>query len=540
VERLGTVEALAKTLGGRDPIEWAKAYIGELNAQAKEGNRKITAEFWANKQLPQNVQTLFNGGYLFLQSIYHGLGLDEICRQISERYRFQYDLSAILSRLIYTRVMYPSSKMSSLEASRTLIEQPEFELAHIYRALDVIAKESDFIQERVYKNSLHLMDRNTAVLYYDCTNYFFETEEEDELRRYGTSKEHRPNPIVQMGLFMDGSGIPLAMCINNGASNEQPTLKPIEDRIARDFSLSKFVVCTDAGLGSRDNRVMNNADGRAFVVTQSLKQMKDFLKAWALTPTGWHIPRSKVTYNLKEIDDTAANECTYYKERWMKENGLVQRLIVSYSPKYKAYQRAVRAKQIVRAERMVAAPGILKRKKQNDPSRFVTTEHCTKEGEIAKRCKVTLDQAAVAKEEMYDGFYGVCTNLEDDISTIIKVNKGRWEIEESFRILKSEFRARPVYLSDTDRIKAHFTTCFLSLLVYRILERKLGQKYTVENILQTLREMKFYELKDAGYIPAYPRTALTDALHDAFGFRTDTEIVLKKEMRGILKTTKAG
>jgi len=540
VEKLGTVEELTKQLNGRDPIEWAKAHVAQLNQEEKDGRFPVTAAFSPSKQIPMDKTVLFNGGYLFVQAVYYGLKLDEVCGKIRQRHAFEFDLNAVLSRLIYTRILYPASKLSSLESARKLIEPPKFSLQHIYRALDVIAQETDFIQEQVYKNSLALAERNVNILYYDCTNYFFESEQEDGFRQYGVSKEHRPNPIVQMGLFMDGSGLPLAMSIHNGAGNEQPTLKPLEERIARDFSLAKFVVCTDAGLGSLENRVMNNAPGRAFVMTQSLKKMKGFLIQWALDPAGWRIPGSKETYDLGTIEDSAGNPNTYYKERWIKEEGLEQRLVVTYSPKYKAYQRQVRTRQVARAKKMIVKPETLNAKRANDPARFVSTEHCTKDGEVAKQRVVALNQAAIEKEERFDGFYGVCTNLEDEVSAIIRINKGRWEIEESFRILKSEFRARPVFLSLERRIRAHFATCFLSLLVYRILEKRLEQRYSVEDITQTLREMQFYALKDQGYVPAYMRTPLTDALHEAYGFRTDTEIVTQKKMKGILKTTKTG
>jgi hypothetical protein len=539
IEKLGTEEELRKKLEGRDPIEWAKEYIADLNEQDKQGTRVIKVEFSPSAQIPLDSAVLFNGGYLFLQAIYYKLKLDEVCRVISEKYRFEYDLNAILCHLICTRILYPSSKLSSFESARCFLEPPGYALVDVYRALDVFANESDVIQAQVYQSSLCLVKRNTGILYYDCTNYFFEIEREDEIRQYGVSKEHRPNPIVQMGLFMDGSGIPLAFSIHPGATNEQPTLKPLEERLMNDFSLSKFVVCTDAGLGSLENRMFNNAQDRAFVVTQSLKKMKKFLIEWALHPEGWRLPGDKKKeYHLSLIDDTSENPNTYYKERWIKEEGLEQKLIVSYSPKYKAYQQEIRAGQILRAKRMVDNPAKLKRKKQNDPARFVEDTRCTQEGQVANCRLVSLNQVEIEKEERFDGFYGVCTNLDEDIEAILKINKGRWEIEESFRMLKSEFRTRPVYLSRETRIKAHFLTCFLSLLVYRILENMLGLHFTVQEIVRVLREMDFYKLKDDGFLPAYTRSLLTDALHNAFGFCTDMQILTKKKLKGILRSTK--
>ena len=411
-------------------------------------------------------------------------------------------------------------------------------MQHIYRALEVISKESDFIESSVYKNSLKISKRNTKVLYYDCTNFFFEIEKADGLKQYGVSKEHRPSPIVQMGLFMDGDGIPLAFSIFDGKANEQPSLKPLEERILKDFKLSKFVVCTDAGLSSHDNRLFNNEKERAFIVTQSIKKLKKHIKEWALDPEGWSLHGSIKTFNLNEIDDTSENKATYYKERWINEKGLEQKLMVTYSPKYKAYQRSIRDGQVIRAEKLVEKPSNLSKKKKNDPKRFISEVRCTPDGEVAKNQVLGIDESIIFEEEKYDGFYGVCTNLESDPESIIKVNRRRWEIEESFRILKSEFKARPVYLSRDDRIRAHFTTCFLSLLVYRLLEKKLDEEYTATELIETLKDLNFMELKGDGYVPLYKRTDITDALHEKFNFRTDTQIVDSSTMKKILKQTK--
>jgi len=538
VEKLGTFAEMTERANGQEPLAWASGYVAELNAKKKAGKQAIIVKLSSNMQIAKNEAKRFNIGYLFLKSIYHGLGLDKLCKELQANTKQEYDLDAVVSRLVYTRILYPSSKLSSWESSHLLMEPPMFDLQHIYRALDVIEANGELIESWVYEASKRLVKRNTGVLYYDCTNYFFEIEEEDTLRQYGKSKEHRPNPIVQMGLFIDGSGIPLAMCVTPGAMNEQPTLKPIEERIAKDFSVSKFIVCTDGGLGSLENRKMNNITDRAFVTTQSLKKLKGFLKTWALAPEGWRILGEKGTYDLHKIDDTSANPNTYYKERWMKEDGLEQKLVVTYSPKYKAYQRHVRHRQIERAQRLAENPGRLKHKREHDPARLLTQTHVTPDGEVAGQQVVSLNEAAIAKEEKYDGFYGVCTNLEEDVHTILKINRGRWEIEESFRILKSEFRARPVHHWKENRIKAHFTTCFLSLLVYRILEKKLGERFTVCQIIDTLRSMDMAAAGIQGYVPAYQRTDLTDALHDTFGFRTDWEVTPKKTLTNILKASK--
>ena len=536
VEKLGTYNELLEKLNGRDPIEWANAYIEELNEKEKAENLEIITRFSQSKQIAPGKQVLFNGGYLFIQSLYHDLDLDRICKELTGKYKFTFDLNEILSRLIYTRILYPSSKLSSHEASRRFIEQPSFDLQHVYRSLDVLAKEGDSIQAAVYQSSLKTIQRNTGILYYDCTNYFFETEEASGLRQYGISKEHRPNPIVQMGLIMDGNGIPLAFVMNEGNMNEQRTLKPLEKRIIEDFKLSKFIMCTDGGLDAYENRIFNTLGDRAFVVTQSLKKLRAPLREWALERNGWRAGGSNETICLDDIDDTSSNGEIYYKSHWITENGIKQQLIVSYSPRYKAYRESIRAAQILRAEAKINQGKRIKN--ANDPERFIERIYYTEDGEIAKHEGRSLHKSVIDKEAMYDGFYGVCTNLDEDIQVIIDINKRRWEIEESFRILKTEFNARPVYLNRDDRIRAHFMTCFLSLLIYRMMEAKLKQAVTSTALLSTLKSMNFLQIKEGAYVPAYERTDITDALHDAFGFRTDYEVIPQKTMKKIIKASK--
>lgn len=544
VEALGNREEIERKYPGVDALEWAKNYAKKLKEEEKQKKAKIMVAYNPNKLISKEVQRSFNVGYLFLQSIYHQLKLDIICQQISGKRDFSFDLNTILSRLIYMRILHPTSKKGTFERAHELLEPHSVDIQHIYRALDILAEESDGIEEAVYKNSSNVVHRNTSILYYDCTNFYFEIEEADGLKQYGVSKEHRPNPIVQMGLFMDGGGLPLAFVINSGNQNEQPTLKPLEKRIIKDFELSKFVVCTNAGLSSRENRLYNSIGNRAFVTTQSIKKLKKHLKEWALDPKGWSLSDrskkgkgTKKNINLQELDLEKDNQ-TYYKERWVHENGLEQRLIVTFSPKYKRYHQSIREKQVERAIKKMEKPNDLEKKRANDPARFIQSTHVTPEGEIAEKATHRLNENQISQEAMYDGFYGVCTNLESEVEDIVQINQRRWEIEETFRILKSEMRSRPVFVRKDERIKAHFLTCFLSLLVYRVLEKKLDESFTCPEILQTLRNMNVVEYAGEGYIPSYTRTALTDQLHEVFGFRTDTEIIEQKKMKKILKQSK--
>lgn len=544
VEKLGTEKELREKLNGEDSYEWAKKYIEELNKKEKEESREVIIKRKQSTLINKGEQLSYNGGYLFLQQLYHDLKLHKICKDIYKKYKFTFNLDSILSRLIYGRILFPSSKLNTFQLSKTLLEQPDFEIQHVYRALEVIAKESDFIQAELYKNSLNISKRNDKILYYDCTNYFFEIEHEDGCKQYGPSKENRPNPIVEMGLFMDGDGIPLAFSIHNGNTNEQLTLQPLEQKILNDFSLAKFVVCTDAGLSSTDNRKFNSMEERAFITTQSVKKLKKHLKEWALATDGWSLDGVSAKFDITKIDETEElkekyRDCTFYKERWIKEDDLEQKLIVTYSLKFKEYQRYIRNRQIERATKLIeSSPSSLKKHHQNDFKRFITKTNITNDGEIAEKEIYNINQDVITNEEAYDGFYAVCTNLEDDAPAITKINHNRWEIEECFRLLKTDFKARPVYLSRDDRIKAHFTTCFLTLTLFRYLEKKLKEKFTSSEIIDQLRSMNFYSIPGEGYIPTYTRTEFTDALHDAFGFRTDYQILTTKQMKKNFKDTK--
>ncbi len=541
VRKLGTHEQLLKE--HPDPEAWARRVVEEMNREAAEGKQKIMVSFSGTELIPKDGQRLYNGGYLFLQKMFYRLRLDYICKQISKRHGYEYDLGQILGHLIYSRILNPSSKIASYEFAHTFMEPPKYGLEDVYRALDVIGEEKEYIQSAVYQFSKDLAKRNDRVLYYDCTNYYFEVEQENGLRKYGPSKEHRPNPIVEMGLFMDGDGIPLAFCLHSGNTNEQKTLRPLEEQIMHDFGHSKFVICTDAGLSSAANRKFNNIGQRAFITAQSLKKMKRFQREWALDPKGWCLPGQKGTFDLEQIlsDEALYSKYyhhTFYKETWYNQNDIEQKYIVTFSIKYMEYQRSIRNEQIARAREAVLSGTKADRTRQSDYKRFIRKDSVTPNGELAEKSLYSIKEDLISEEEQFDGFYAIATNLEDSPEDIIRINHRRWEIEECFRIMKHEFSARPVYVRNDLRISAHFTTCFLALLLFRYLEKLVGHSYTCDDIIKNLRQIRFLKLEDAGFLPAYTRNSFTDDLHSKIGFRTDFEIISKASMRNIISKTK--
>lgn len=543
-KKLGKYNTLLEQFSGNEKelMDWAKKEAEKETLAYNQQKEKVSLSLSPLARIPLDEERVFNIGYLFLQKMCSELRMDNICRNIRNHHKFSYDFQAILTDLIYTRILAPSSKLSSYKYCHSLLEPPKYSLQDLYRALSVLAEESDFIQEELYKNSNFIHPRNSKILYYDCTNYYFEIEAEDGIKKYGKSKEHRPNPIVTMGLFMDADGIPLAFDIFPGNQNEQLTLKPIEKKVIKDFNCSEFIFCSDAGLGGKSNRFLNSFGNRSYVITYSLKKMKKEERELALLPTQFKVPGSNKLIDLRTLDesDPKVYNTIYYKEYPLVTGDMDETVIITYSPKYKAYQSKIRNAQIDRAKKMIqSSDKTRKGKGSNDPARFIQRTSVTEDGEIAQKNIYQLDEAKILEESMYDGFYAVVTNLEGDIREIININKQRWEIEENFRIMKSEFEARPVFVRREDRIKAHFLTCFISLLVYRLLEKKLGEEFTCSQILETLRNMNVTLLsKDSGYIPSYKRTKITDKLHSSFGFRTDYEFIRKSTMRTIIKETK--
>ena len=544
VKRIGNLDDVKIMAGNTDYMVWLKDYVKQYNEEHCK-NETIIIKKNNKKLISMNNKISFNVGYLFLKKLYNQLKLNNICYEIQNKYKFQFDLNEILSYLVFARIIYPSSKLETFKQCQNFIEQPKFKLHDEYRALNYIAENMDFIQEQLFNNSKDVVKRNSSIIYYDCTNYFFEIDKEDDIRKYGISKEHRPNPIVGMGLFMDGDGLPLSCNIYPGNQSEQKTLIPEETKIINNFKLddTKMVLCTDAGLASDEIKKFNVKDNRGFVITQSLKKLKNEYKIQVFDKNDWRILNDlKNVYNLENIiNDESLKEKYYdtlfYKVIQTETKSVKQDLIVTFSLKYFDYNRNIRNNQIERAKKSIETNNVTRKgKNQNDYRRFIDSINSTNNGEIAENSSYSINEDLIKDEEKYDGYYALTTNLIGDINQILKIVKGRWEIEESFRIMKSDFLARPVNLSREDRIKAHFMTCFISLFIYRLLEKKLNYKFTTSQILETLRGMNVLEIKGDGYIPEYIRTDITDELHELFNFRTDYEINTYKDFKKIFDT----
>ena len=540
-EKLGNQKQVEERFGKEDTISKIKEYINELNNEDKD--ELLKREYNPNKRIAPGVKRQFNVGYLFLKKLYNQLKINDICDSIQDKYQFHFDLNEILSYLVFARIIYPSSKLETFKQCQNFIEQPTFKLHDEYRALSYIAENMDYIQEQLFNNGKNVIKRNSKVIYYDCTNYFFEIDNEDDLRKYGISKEHKPNPIVGMGLFMDGDGLPLSCNIYPGNQNEQKTLIPEESKIVNNFKLddTKIILCTDAGLASDEIKKYNIKDNRAFVITQSLKKLKYEYKNQVFNKTGWRIAGDlKNVYNLEAIENNEELKDKYYDTLFYKTietetKSVKQDLIVTFCFRYFDYNRNIRNSQIERAKKSIETNNVTRKgKNQNDYRRFIESTNSTKNGEIAENTTYSINQNIIDEEEKYDGYYALTTNLNGDITEIFKIVKGRWEIEESFRIMKSDFVARPINLSREDRIKAHFMTCFISLFIYRLLEKKLNYKYTTSQILSTLKNMTMVEQKGLGFEPIYERTNITDSLHELFNFNTDLELINYKKMKKIL------
>ena len=533
-----------------------------------KNNEKVIIEKYSNKIIPKDKINKFNVGYLFLKDIYYSLRLDKIIKYITEKHKFEFDLNEVLCNLVFSRIIYPSSKLKTYELSKNFIETPKYNLENLYRGLTYLNSDLDYIQKQLYSNSKSVVDRNTKIMYFDCTNYYFDINEETELQKYGHGKDGKAKPLVGMGLFMDGNGLPIAMNIFPGSDSETKQLIPLQKQIANDFDLEdkKTIICTDAAMCTDEIKQFNIKDGRSFVITQSIKKLKQIYKDEIFKDDNWRIVGDLThIYKLSDIlndeeKSTIHYETVFYKIVQTETAHVVQDLIVTFQIKYRDYLRNVRNGQIERARKKISSTNkgdkIKLSNNPNDYRRLIkenveviesnkksnNEKNSNSLNESSKKEKYSysysIDEDIIKEEEKYDGYYGITTNLNGDISEILAISKNRWEIEESFRILKTDFDSGTIHLSREDRIKAHFLTCFISLLIYRILENKLNYKYTHNQIIEKLREMEVYEEKGSGYSPAYVRTDLTDDLHEIFGFRTDYEIISYKNFKKIFDTIK--
>lgn len=541
---------------------YLKKYLEEHNLSTEV--EKVVIEKYSNKLIPKDIINRFNVGYLFLKDIYYSLKIDQIVKNITNKYKFEFDLNEVLSNLVFSRIIYPSSKFKTYELSQKFIETPKYNLENLYRGLTYLNEDLDYIQKELYNNSKSVIDRNTKIMYFDCTNYYFDINEETNFQKYGHGKDGKAKPLVGMGLFMDGHGLPIAMNLFPGNENETKHLIPLQQEISKEFNLQdkQTIICTDAAMCTDEIKQFNIKDGRAFVITQSIKKLKQDYKDEVFKDDNWHIVGDlKHVYKLNDILNDEYKSKEYYETIFYKivpteTAHVVQDLIVTFQIKYRDYLRNVRDGQIQRAKNKIGSSKGDKLKlsnNQNDYRRLIKEEvksinkgKNNKEDNSLNESKknekyiysYSIDEDIIKEEEKYDGYYGITTNLTGDISEILAISKNRWEIEESFRILKTDFDSGTIHLSREDRIKAHFLTCFISLLIYRILENKLNYKYTNNQIIEKLREMEVYEEKGSGYSPAYVRNDLTDDLHDLFGFRTDFEIVPYENFKKIFDKIK--
>lgn len=569
VETLGSEEEIEKKYGCPDGLEWAKAYVARLNEEKKIQKEGIKIELSPSERINPGEQVIHDCGDLLLLPLYQKLGLPQACGGIVEGTKVKYNLNEILEALVMLRLLCPCSKLSSFGLGKKRVREMTCDLEDIYRALSLLSTHIDEIQATVWENSKKIVRRDTRVVYYDCTNYYFEIEDNDPvgedprhpqrpegIRRRGKSKEHRPNPIVQMGLLMDTDGIPLSFIIFPGNESEQPSLQKIEEMIADKFGLSEFVVSTDAGLSSEDNRRYNMTEGREYIAVQSLPKLSEDDQKMALDPHGWHIafrdPKqgpicpedpAQDTFNLDEIDLIAERHTKFYKEIIVdkalggkKSTARPERVIVTYCHDFALYLRHKRQERVKAAEKIIRNRQAKSRQSQQDPRQYVSTVYVTKDGEVAEHVSMALDVRVIENEARFDGFYAYGTSLDDDAVDVLRARSFHHEIEHLFRTTKSFLDARPVYLQRADRIRSHFLICFLSMVILKILQKQLDMpEVTVDRLIATIRDFKLGYIRGAGYIPLFERNELTDRLQEINGICVDTQVVKTKTLNAIYR-----
>ena len=570
--RLGTLDEIRRREGVSDAWQWAQEELARRNEEERIGRQKLKIELSPSKRINTGECVKYSGGDLMLIPFYNALGLPQICREIQTDTRTEYSLNEILESLVVSRILYPCSKKGAYELNKKRIRPTSFGLEDIYRALSLLSSHIDDIQARVWSNSQKITDRNTRIIYYDCTNYYFEIEDNDKdfvdkqtgeyipgLRKRGKSKENRPNPIVQMGMLMDGDGMPLSFIIFPGNESEQPSLQKIEEMVANKFGLNEFIISTDAGLGSENNRRYNMTEGREYITVQSLPSLPKADQDMALAPEGWRIafrdsalppidpfnPERKI-FNLSEIDLDAERHTRFYKEIIVdkcmdgdKSTARQERVIVTYSHDFALYLRHKREERISSAQKIVNRRQTKSRQSQQDPRRYVATEYITKEGIKATNVKMALDQKAITADQRFDGFYAYGTSLDDDATDVLRARSFHHEIEHLFRTTKTFLEARPVHLQRQDRIRSHFLICFLAMVIIKILQKKLHMpELTIDQLILTLRSIEFDYFKSIGYRPLFERNEITDRLQQIAGITIDTEIVETKRMNKLYRNIK--
>lgn len=569
VETLGSEEEIEKKHGCPDGLAWAKEYVARLNEEEKLGKERVTAEFSPTERIVAGKQVSYDCGDLFLLPLYNALGLPQMCKEIVAGTKVRYNLNEILETLVMLRLLCPCSKLSSYEVGKRRMRKMTCAIEDVYRALSLLSSHIDDIQAAVWENSQKIIRRDTRIIYYDCTNYYFEIEDNDPygidprhprrpegIRRRGKSKEHRPNPIVQMGLLMDADGIPLSFIIFPGNESEQPSLQKIEEMIADKFGLNEFVISTDAGLSSEDNRRYNMTEGREYIAVQSLPKLSGDDQKMALDPRGWHVafrnrnldpicPRDpgRDTFNLDEINLEAERHTKFYKEIIVsktvggrKNTARPERIIVTYCHDFALYLRHKRQERVKVAEKIVNNRQVKSRQSQQDPRQYVSTVYVTKDGEPAEHISMSLDTKAIENEARFDGYYAYGTSLDDDAVDVLRARSFHHEIEHLFRTTKSFLDARPVYLQRADRIRSHFLICFLSMVILKILQNQLDMPdLSIDRLVSTIQDFKLGYLQGAGYIPLFERNELTDRLQEINNICVDTQIVKTKTLNAMYR-----
>jgi transposase, IS4 family protein len=585
VKCLGLLSDIQKEHGCADPRKWVQDLAATMTAEEKESRGKVTLELSPSREIAAGERPLRHGGDLMLLGLYNRLGLPEVCGGILKGCRARYDLNGILQTLVVSRILFPCSKRRTMELARDFVKPPRFSENDMFRALSLLSGHIDTIQAEVYRRSLDILPRRDKVVFYDCTNYYFEIEDNDPdvvdrdtgefvegLRKCGKSKEHRPNPIVQMGMFMDYDGIPLAFRVFPGNRSEQQSLQPLEEVLNRRFGMTDYVVSTDAGLVSEDNRRYNMAEGREYICVQSIPSLGKADQLMCVRPEGWRIAFRKDTderppldtgdpgreiFNLDRLIEQerktpgTLKDTTLYKEIVVQKGPAghkrPERVIVTYDHDFAMYLKHKRAESLARAQKIVDRKQARSRQSQQDPRHYVTTIHKTKKGERAVKIEMAINADVVAQEEELDGFYAYATSLDDEAADVLRIRSFHHEIEHIFRTTKTFLEARPVFLSRQDRIKTHFLVCFLVMVILKMLQRQLTEAYpesyakkplSIDRLIDTLRNMRFAQVEGYGYLPMFTRTALTDQLQKLAGVSINTQIIPTRQMTANYRNVK--
>lgn len=535
VKSLGYLDELAKHYP--DPIAYFRSVVEEMNKKAALEKEPVKLDIDPQETLTEGPANRKNIGYAALSKLYHELGLHIFFYNNSRSFKSEFNTNNIMKLLVFSRILAPASKKKTYEGKERYFENTDFSLDDIYRCLTQVVAFKDSLQLYLHRKMKDKFGRSTELVYYDVTNYYFETDRQDELRKKGVSKEHRPDPIVQMGLLMDTKGVPISYDLFPGNINDCETLLPILDKVKKDYQVGRTIIVADKGVNTADNIAFSLARGDGYVYSQTVRGANRELKDYVLDPSGY-----------RQIGDDYKIKSRLYPREIAVSNTkggrskvrIDEKQVVFYSADYDRKAKADREPALMKARDLVKSPSRYNKAISYGAAKYVKNlVFDPNTGEImTTRQKPFFDEEKLREEERFDGYYAIVTSeWQKEDEEIIEIYRGLWRIEEAFKVTKSDLEARPVYLSRNDHIEAHFLICFVALVIVRLLVLRLANKYSIPRIVESLNRASGSRLEENWFVFNYA-DEITRSVGELLGVDLSRKYLILGEIKKILGVTK--